>query len=1085
MSENIIHILPETVANQIAAGEVVQRPFSVNDAAEAVYDMEYDTYGNVTKFTRPENNNGERVSVSVKYDDTHHLFPTEVSDSYGFTSYTEYDKIFGLPIKQTDINGATIEYSYDKKGRLTTLTAPKEAEKGEHTLKFEYILEEDNYKGITHHNTPEGGFEVYSYIDSLGREKYTETISNIYENGELSTKTIRSAYTKYDAFSRKVEQIKACNLENISLESGVETFSLHCFDELDRPVLSTFIDGSEVSMQYKIDTEEQTGKTTLICTTTDAEGRISNTYTDALGRTIATENIVNGEPIRVVNTYDVLSRVVEVLHPNEHISTYKYDMLGNIIETKTPDAGTVTAEYTPQGQVLSRTTANGEVVSYNYDFERLKSVAYSLHPNDSIVYTYGDTLAENFQKGRLLSVTYPMGSEEYTYGNMGEVVKTVKSIVIDEQIDKIHSYTSEFEYDSWNRIQKMIYPDGEVVDYEYYSNGELKSITGEKDGITYSYLVETGYNANGQTAYRLLGNGSEQRYFYDKKDRLQTSTLHIGSERISVNTYNYDKVDNITSIHDNGIYFQNYTYDELNRLVSANGYDFGTIGDTPNSYNMTMEYNKMSSPVVFNQSISTDKGTTFKNNTYLYNQELQPNAPVQIGDMHYTYDAAGNPTSILDAGGMGRDMIWDAENRLKEIIDTKEGLFHSYAYDHTGERILKRYGTAQSGYVNGKDMGTLYDFGESYSAYASAYFVENNTGYTKHYYAGATRLVSKLGEGYFENNELVPTGKEEKEQYFYFQDHLGSSTYITDINGEIAQYSAYTPYGEMFCEYRNVTPYRFNGKELDTETGLYYYGARYYNPATALWLGVDPLASKYPGVSPYVYCVGNPVKYVDPDGRVPALVIPLIKGAVGASIDMMSQISVSIANGKSFKESMKNLDLTSIGTSFIVSAISAPGMSTVAKIVTNGLIALDATIDISANDGVSTILPVENYNNKETSHVIVDAVSSFIPGKIVDDFTSALSKAISSDLTSKASATLTKESINSMKKLHSDINSTGFQIGSNAIMDYWGGYLGGSINNINKPENEMYSVPRSSSQLNDNITLPNDATRVNKIFIYE
>ena len=100
-------------------------------------------------------------------------------------------------------------------------------------------------------------------------------------------------------------------------------------------------------------------------------------------------------------------------------------------------------------------------------------------------------------------------------------------------------------------------------------------------------------------------------------------------------------------------------------------------------------------------------------------------------------------------------MVWDAENRLKEIIDTKEGWFHSYAYDHTGERILKRYGVAQSGYVNSKNVGTLYDFGESYSAYASAYFVENNNGFTKHYYAGATRLVSKLGEGYFENNELV------------------------------------------------------------------------------------------------------------------------------------------------------------------------------------------------------------------------------------------------------------------------------------------------------------------------------------------
>ena len=608
---------------------------------------------------------------------------------------------------------------------------------------------------------------------------------------------------------------------------------------------------------------------------------------------------INGEPIRVVNTYDALSRVVEVMHPNEHISTYKYDMLGNVIETKTPDAGTVTAEYTPQGQILSRTTANGEVVSYNYDFERLKSVAYSLHPNDSIIYTYGDKTADNFQKGRLISVRYPMGSEEYTYGNMGEVIKTVKSIVIDESTENTHTYTSEFEYDSWIRIQKMIYPDGEVVDYAYYSNGELKAITGEKDGITYPYLVETGYNANGKTAFRKLGNGSEQRYFYDNKDRLQTSTMYIGSEKISVNTYNYDKVDNITSIHDNGIYIQNYTYDELNRLVSANGYDFGTIGDTPNSYNMTMEYNKMSSPVVFNQSISTEKGINFTNNTYLYNQKSQPNAPIQIGDMHYTYDAAGNPTSILDASGMGRDLEWNADNQLRSIVDTKEGLFHSYAYDHTGERILKRYGTAQNAYVNGASAGALRNSTDNYSAYASAYFVENNNGYTKHYYAGATRLVSKIGEDYYENNELVSTGKEEKEQYFYFQDHLGSSTYITDLNGEIAQYSAYTPYGEMFREYNNVTPYRFNGKELDTETGLYYYGARYYNPSTALWLGVDPLASKYPGLSPYVYCVGNPVKYVDPDGKE----IILIHGTWSNSETWEDIDGIQEASYKFFKDS--------------------------------------------------------------------------------------------------------------------------------------------------------------------------------------
>ena len=62
------------------------------------------------------------------------------------------------------------------------------------------------------------------------------------------------------------------------------------------------------------------------------------------------------------------------------------------------------------------------------------------------------------------------------------------------------------------------------------------------------------------------------------------------------------------------------------------------------------------------------------------------------------------------------------------------------------------------------------------------------------------------------------------------------------------------------------SPYKFNGKELDPETGLYYYGTRYYDPHSSTWLSVDPLAEKYAGWTPYNYCVGNPVVFVDPDG---------------------------------------------------------------------------------------------------------------------------------------------------------------------------------------------------------------------------
>ncbi len=109
----------------------------------------------------------------------------------------------------------------------------------------------------------------------------------------------------------------------------------------------------------------------------------------------------------------------------------------------------------------------------------------------------------------------------------------------------------------------------------------------------------------------------------------------------------------------------------------------------------------------------------------------------------------------------------------------------------------------------------------------------------------------------------------EKLQYYYHPDHLGSASYITNLDGEVVQHIEYVPFGEVFLEGRNNTwntPFLFNGKELDEETGLCYYGARYYNPRISLWYGVDPLAEKHPDKTPYHYCSNNPIMRIDPDG---------------------------------------------------------------------------------------------------------------------------------------------------------------------------------------------------------------------------
>jgi RHS repeat-associated protein len=84
------------------------------------------------------------------------------------------------------------------------------------------------------------------------------------------------------------------------------------------------------------------------------------------------------------------------------------------------------------------------------------------------------------------------------------------------------------------------------------------------------------------------------------------------------------------------------------------------------------------------------------------------------------------------------------------------------------------------------------------------------------------------------------------------------------------------PFGEAFVDEHSTTttmPYKFNGKEQDEETGLYYYGARYYEPKECVWYGVDPLAEKYPEMSPYNYCTNNPIILIDPDGLTPRIYV--------------------------------------------------------------------------------------------------------------------------------------------------------------------------------------------------------------------
>ena len=121
----------------------------------------------------------------------------------------------------------------------------------------------------------------------------------------------------------------------------------------------------------------------------------------------------------------------------------------------------------------------------------------------------------------------------------------------------------------------------------------------------------------------------------------------------------------------------------------------------------------------------------------------------------------------------------------------------------------------------------------------------------------------------------APTMTLEQNVYFYHGDHLGSANWITNAGGMPIQYIHYAPYGELIANQQTVgydERFKFTGKERDAETGYDYFGARFYWSADGIFTTVDPLADKYPNVTPYLYCNGNPIMLIDPTGEWVAVV---------------------------------------------------------------------------------------------------------------------------------------------------------------------------------------------------------------------
>ena len=254
--------------------------------------------------------------------------------------------------------------------------------------------------------------------------------------------------------------------------------------------------------------------------------------------------------------------------------------------------------------------------------------------------------------------------------------------------------------------------------------------------------------------------------------------------------------------------------------------------------------------------------------------------------------------------------LFNSQGNLKAYSDDIMS-FAYYGYNAANTRAYKISLYNTNLWINGQQEPLNMQLQQA-MFYPNTYINFNQGGdYTKHYYNGTERICSRLGEQQIpisvENDQELEAYKQDVKQiiynaigqhlydeptdmqegevfhleflqpcgnsnavYYYHPNHLGSTSFVTDMQQSVVQSFLYAPYGEIIFEYNThvmgeaFPKYAFNAKELDEETGMYYYEARYYNPPT--FISRDPLMSEKPWLTPYHYCSNNPVGRVDPSG---------------------------------------------------------------------------------------------------------------------------------------------------------------------------------------------------------------------------
>jgi RHS repeat-associated protein len=565
---------------------------------------------------------------------------------------------------------------------------------------------------------------------------------------------------------------------------------------------------------------------------TDENDRLTEYRYDELDRLRQVIEYPGEGPVITEYTYDGHDNLVKVIDARGNTTESLYDDFARLTNTISPDTGKTVYRYDETGNLIEKTDARGTVVSYRYDpLNRLTRVDFP--KNRDVMYTYDDPLV-SYGVGRLTGILDASGTTVFSYDPLGNITREDKRL-------RHTIFTTEYRYDQGGNLTGLTYPTGRVVDYTFDRARRISEVTTTRKNRIQTVAQNISYLPFGPVSGLFYGNGLSLRESYDFRYRL--GNLEVG-EILDLG-YDRDGVGNIETITDylDPQRTQTFRYDDLDRLTGAQGI-YGTISYTYDP--------------VGNRKTRVLDGET---ETYLYGEGT--NRLESVTSEHETglrYDKNGNIRSI----GPLR-LHYNQNNRL---IATRidKATVGRYTHNALGQRTTKR----------SREGRIFYH-----------YDLEG------HLLAETTKKGVRLVEYLWLGDRLVAVSPRYSSLLFAHTDHLGTPTRLTDRNGLVVWREDHRPFGETTVDQdpdgdakQVVLNLRLPGQYFDKETGLHYNYFRDYHPGIGRYVEPDPLGFEG-GSNLYSYGLGNPINYIDPEGKLVLLLFaPAAYSATAALIDL-------------------------------------------------------------------------------------------------------------------------------------------------------------------------------------------------------